>query len=328
MTPLQCLFCDQRNPAGAKFCNECGTPLHFKPCPQCDGINGRFATGCYRCGAAFPTTTSEADVASYAPGDSGADRDDAAHEDLPAFDRAMPEIEAPTVAQDTRPGGAAPPTRWSRLAPATLIVVSLVALSAVAWQVEHRTRSNATDGRREASAAGKAAPAAAVLVPATALRDVEPAKQGAPAGSLTARPPATPAADVATAVVAPVGLPPAAVSPAAGSSQGAVTPAPARAALPGAAAKPQGKSQAKVPARVAGRGSPVAGTRSASAASHGASRRTASAERAATTRTPRRGTERKPRRVAPPPDLRAALPCPEVTATLESCDLTALPKGN
>ena len=61
MSPLQCLFCDQPNPDAAKFCNECGTPLHFKPCPQCDGINGRFAESCYRCGAAFSPIARESD---------------------------------------------------------------------------------------------------------------------------------------------------------------------------------------------------------------------------------------------------------------------------
>jgi hypothetical protein len=62
MSPLQCLFCDQTNPPAAKFCNECGTPLHFKPCPQCDGINGRFAGSCYRCGAAFSMVAGEDDA--------------------------------------------------------------------------------------------------------------------------------------------------------------------------------------------------------------------------------------------------------------------------
>src|SRR5215471_9532148 len=32
---LLCRFCDHYNPAGAKFCNDCGSPLHLKPCEQC-----------------------------------------------------------------------------------------------------------------------------------------------------------------------------------------------------------------------------------------------------------------------------------------------------
>ncbi len=51
----QCLFCDHINPAAAKFCNECGEPLHLKPCKECEAINDRAARICYQCGAADPT---------------------------------------------------------------------------------------------------------------------------------------------------------------------------------------------------------------------------------------------------------------------------------
>ena len=43
-----------RNPAGAKFCNECGSPLHLKPCNQCDAVNHQAATNCYKCGEECP----------------------------------------------------------------------------------------------------------------------------------------------------------------------------------------------------------------------------------------------------------------------------------
>lgn len=49
-----CFFCDQHNPAAAKFCNACGSPLHLRPCSQCDAVNDLAATNCYRCGAACP----------------------------------------------------------------------------------------------------------------------------------------------------------------------------------------------------------------------------------------------------------------------------------
>jgi hypothetical protein len=49
-----CPFCDHRNPAGAKFCNECASPLHLKPCKRCDAVNHASATACYKCGAAYP----------------------------------------------------------------------------------------------------------------------------------------------------------------------------------------------------------------------------------------------------------------------------------
>ena len=57
-----CPFCDHRNPAGAKFCNDCGSPLHLKPCNQCDAVNHQAATNCYKCGAECPAlfTTPEA----------------------------------------------------------------------------------------------------------------------------------------------------------------------------------------------------------------------------------------------------------------------------
>jgi ribosomal protein L40E len=50
----KCLFCGHGNPADAKFCNECASPLHLKPCNECDAINDRSAESCYKCGADFP----------------------------------------------------------------------------------------------------------------------------------------------------------------------------------------------------------------------------------------------------------------------------------
>ena len=47
-----CPFCDHRNPVGARFCNDCGSPL--KPCNQCDAVNHQAATNCYKCGAEYP----------------------------------------------------------------------------------------------------------------------------------------------------------------------------------------------------------------------------------------------------------------------------------
>lgn len=51
--PLQCLFCDQLNPSGARFCNECGSQLHLQPCDRCGAINKRSAKNCHSCGAGF-----------------------------------------------------------------------------------------------------------------------------------------------------------------------------------------------------------------------------------------------------------------------------------
>src|SRR5690349_9446105 len=51
---LLCPFCDHRNPAGSKFCNDCASPLHLKPCKRCDAVNHASAAACYKCGAAYP----------------------------------------------------------------------------------------------------------------------------------------------------------------------------------------------------------------------------------------------------------------------------------
>ena len=54
MFPRQCLFCDHINPAGAKFCNDCGSSLHAKRCSQCAAINDQAAKNCSKCRTEFP----------------------------------------------------------------------------------------------------------------------------------------------------------------------------------------------------------------------------------------------------------------------------------
>src|SRR5947209_3408003 len=49
-----CAFCDHRNPPGAKFCNDCASPLHLKPCKDCDAVNDHAWAYCHHCGGAFP----------------------------------------------------------------------------------------------------------------------------------------------------------------------------------------------------------------------------------------------------------------------------------
>ncbi len=51
--PVQCLFCNHLNPAGARFCNDCGSQLHLQPCDRCGATNKRTAKTCYKCGAGF-----------------------------------------------------------------------------------------------------------------------------------------------------------------------------------------------------------------------------------------------------------------------------------
>jgi ribosomal protein L40E len=62
-----CAFCDHRNPAGAKFCNDCASPLHLKPCSQCDAVNHQTTTNCYKCGAACPVLFGTSEATSVLP---------------------------------------------------------------------------------------------------------------------------------------------------------------------------------------------------------------------------------------------------------------------
>ena len=73
MSVSSCSFCRHVNPVGAKFCNDCGSPLHLQPCPECNAITDLTAAECYLCGAALrpppiahpiadPPVTSEIEV--------------------------------------------------------------------------------------------------------------------------------------------------------------------------------------------------------------------------------------------------------------------------
>lgn len=59
----QCPFCNHANPADAKFCNDCGSPLHLQPCKQCEAINDQAANNCYKCGTEFPVSVTTTDAA-------------------------------------------------------------------------------------------------------------------------------------------------------------------------------------------------------------------------------------------------------------------------
>jgi Double zinc ribbon len=60
--PPQCPFCAHTNPADARFCNECGAPLHLRPCNRCEAVNNQVDENCYKCGMALsmPCTAHEA----------------------------------------------------------------------------------------------------------------------------------------------------------------------------------------------------------------------------------------------------------------------------
>ena len=60
MSVAQCRFCDHVNPAGSKFCAECGGALHLLPCPRCGAVSQVTATACYQCQAPLPWHAAEA----------------------------------------------------------------------------------------------------------------------------------------------------------------------------------------------------------------------------------------------------------------------------
>src|SRR5712691_7128008 len=49
---MHCSQCQQANPVGAKFCNECGAPLS-RPCHACSQVNPPQAKFCNACGTSL-----------------------------------------------------------------------------------------------------------------------------------------------------------------------------------------------------------------------------------------------------------------------------------
>jgi Double zinc ribbon len=60
MSVTQCRFCNHVNPAGSKYCSECGGALHLLPCPHCGAVSQVTATVCYQCHAQLPWHTADA----------------------------------------------------------------------------------------------------------------------------------------------------------------------------------------------------------------------------------------------------------------------------
>ena len=50
---LQCLFCQEPNPADVGYCNKCDEQLNLRPCFSCGGIDLRTASNCHKCGGDF-----------------------------------------------------------------------------------------------------------------------------------------------------------------------------------------------------------------------------------------------------------------------------------
>lgn len=56
MLATQCSFCKHENTPGARFCAECGSPMHLKVCanPACGKVSDVSAAVCETCGVPFP----------------------------------------------------------------------------------------------------------------------------------------------------------------------------------------------------------------------------------------------------------------------------------
>jgi len=117
-----CAFCDHRNPPGARFCNECSSPLELKPCRQCDAVNEQDATTCHSCGAAYPLSAAPESVRVSATAD-------------PALGGA-PSGDAPLAlsAPDARDAGSALRSRWRTLRSREFIATAVAVVLIVAYQ--------------------------------------------------------------------------------------------------------------------------------------------------------------------------------------------------
>jgi hypothetical protein len=56
MFAVQCSFCQHENVPGARFCAECGSPLHLRVCPnsKCGKVSDVNTRQCQYCGTFFP----------------------------------------------------------------------------------------------------------------------------------------------------------------------------------------------------------------------------------------------------------------------------------
>ena len=98
-SPLRCPSCDHGNPAGAKFCNNCGLPVHLQPCSNCEAINDRTANRCYKCGS--PLSLSLVPVLQPEPAIAAADTSPSS----PSADRTIVDLRTPVpeLAEESRP---------------------------------------------------------------------------------------------------------------------------------------------------------------------------------------------------------------------------------
>jgi hypothetical protein len=155
MLAPQCLFCDHINPAAAKFCNECGEPLHLKSCKQCEAINDRTARICYRCGAADPAF-------------------DIAPEAIAATSWGEPRETTPVVAAQTPDAGTGRRPKHRPAALTSLVLLGALAASAY-YAYSHPTQVKGWLGAARSTVGGTSGDAAMPSVPATSGMPAPPA---------------------------------------------------------------------------------------------------------------------------------------------------------
>lgn len=167
MFAVQCTFCQHENVPGARFCAECGSPLHLRVCPnsKCGKVSDVNAKQCEHCGTFFP--------------------------EIPLADGSAPPREAP-VAAKTQPAA----EKKQGVSALPLIIVAVVAggLPLLWFNRSHLPAPKNWQPDPVGSAAAPAQPAPFPVPP--------PAAQPAPAAALPplqVAPPAEPDLDKAAA---------------------------------------------------------------------------------------------------------------------------------
>jgi len=163
-----CPFCDHRNPGDAKFCNACASPLHLKPCKQCDAVNDEAAKNCCKCGAACPVLfrTPEATPPSSAVGSA------------PASATTVDAAAAAASMTQTRFAASALPETWRLLRPgqfAAAVIATILIMGAYeAYRINVATPDASEAASQPIVAADNNETAATPAARVIALKPVQP----------------------------------------------------------------------------------------------------------------------------------------------------------
>jgi hypothetical protein len=176
-----CPFCDHRNPADAKFCNECASPLHLKPCNQCNRVNEQAATRCYQCGTAFPSLPRTPDARQTSPS-----------VEL-ASGRATSSDAADTATMTHAPFAAPVPRAYRNLRTPGLLVASVATILIAGAYAMHYIDAHAPDATKGSSKVASAAKSDAPSASPTVAAAPERGPMGAETAAAVAAP--TPAVE-------------------------------------------------------------------------------------------------------------------------------------